>query len=224
MNFTKIFLCLLSRYSTFTALKAKAIMTKLNELKKLLKRGKVYRRSELTKWSKSVDRDLEMLLEDGTLQKLSQGLYYYPKESAFGAIPPEEEALVRGFLKDDRFLLTSLNLYNSLGVGTTQLYNTRTVYNHKRNGEFQLGGQKFSFHVKHHFPKKLTLEFLLVDLVNNLQKLAEDQEEVLKNVSSKVQTMDTKKLEDSVLEYGNAKAKKILLPLMNRKEQLKHAS
>ena len=128
-------------------------MAQLDELRRHLKRGEVYRRTDLTKWSKSVDRHLEELLEDGTLKKLSQGLYYFPKKSAFGDTPPEEEVLVRGFLKDDRFLLTSPNAYNSLGVGTTQLYNTRTVYNHKRHGQFSLGNRKFNFHLKHHFPK-----------------------------------------------------------------------
>lgn len=198
-------------------------MTKLSELKKHLKRGKVYRRADLTEWSKSVDRHLEALLEDGTLQKLSQGLYYFPKETAFGTSPPEEKVLVRSFLNDDRFLLTSPNAYNSLGLGTTQLYNKRTVYNHKRHGEFQLGNRKFSFRIKPHFPKKVTQEFLLVDLVNNLATLAEDHQEVLKNISSKIPTMDAKRLERSVSEYGNTKAKKILLSLMNKTEQKQHA-
>jgi len=190
-------------------------MTKLDELKNRLKRGKVYRRSDLAKWSKSVDRHLEALLEEGILQKLSQGLYYYPDESAFGKTPPEEEALIKSFLKDDRFLLTSLNAYNSLGVGTTQLYNQRTVYNHKRHGEFKLGNKNFSFRVKPHFPKKATPEFLLVDLVNNLDALAEDPNELLKNISWKARTMDVKKLERSVSEYGNARAKRIFAPLMS---------
>ena len=198
-------------------------MTKLSELKKHLKRGKVYRRADLTEWSKSVDRHLEALLEDGTLQKLSQGLYYFPKETAFGTSPPEEEVLVRSFLNDDRFLLTSPNAYNSLGLGTTQLYNKRTVYNHKRHGEFQLGNRKFSFRIKPHFPKKVTQEFLLVDLVNNLATLAEDHQEVLKNISSKIPTMDAKRLERSVSEYGNTKAKKILLSLMYKTEKKQHA-
>jgi hypothetical protein len=189
-------------------------MAKLDELKKHLKRGKVYRRSDLVKWSKSVDRHLEVLVKDGTLQKLSQGLYYLPEESAFGKTPPDEEALIQSFLKDDRFLLTSLNAYNSLGVGTTQLYNQRTVYNHKRHGDFKLGNRNFSFRIKPHFPKKVTAEFLLVDLVNNLDTLAEDPKEVLKNIFRKVRTMDTKKLERSVQEYGNAKAKKIFAPLV----------
>jgi hypothetical protein len=190
------------------------VMTRLDELKKHLKRGKVYRRAELSQWSTSVDRHLEALLAEGALQKLSQGVYYYPKATAFGTPPPEEEELVRSFLKDDRFLLTSPNAYNSLGVGTTQLYNTRTVYNHKRHGEFELGDRKFDFRVKPHFPQKVTPEFLLVDLVNNLGALAEDKQQVLKNVAAKVGVMDNRKLVQSVKNYGNAQAKKILLPLM----------
>ena len=189
-------------------------MNRLEELKRHLKRGQVYRRDDLAKWSKSVDRHLDALVEEDTLQKLSQGLYYYPKLSAFGKTPREEEVLIRSFLKDDRFLLTSPSSYNSLGVGTTQLYNERTVYNHKRHGEFKLGNRKFSFRMKPHFPSKVTKEFLLVDLVNNLETLAEDPTEVLKNIALKVHTMDTKKLKRYVSQYGNAKAKKILTPLL----------
>jgi hypothetical protein len=54
----------------------------------------------------------------------------------------------------------------------------------------------------------------LVDQVNNLATLAGDQKELLKNISWKVRTMDIKKLERSVQEYGNAGAKKIFAPLM----------
>lgn len=188
-------------------------MARLDEFKSHLKAGKVYRRSELARWSNAVDRQLSLLVKDGTLEKLSQGMYYVPKKTVFGAAPPDEETLVRTFLKDDDFLLTSPNAYNSLGVGTTQLYNKRVVYNHKRHGEFVLGGKKFFFHAKHRFPKEVTLEFLLVDLVNNLGSLAEDKEYVLSNVVAKARTMSPQKLKRAVLSYGNAKAKALLKPL-----------
>jgi hypothetical protein len=189
-------------------------MNKLQELKKHLKRGKVYRRADLSKWSKSVDRHLDELVQVGTLQKLSQGLYYYPEVTVFGETPPEEEVLVRSFLKDKRFLVTSLNAYNTLGVGTTQLYNGKTVYNHKRHGDFNLGGITFSFRVKPHFPSKVTPEFLLVDLLNNLEQLAEDPKEVVSKVRSKAKTMDARKLKKSLQEYGSIKAKKLLEPVI----------
>lgn len=189
-------------------------MSRLQQLKRQLKPGEVYRRTELANWSKSVDRHLDELVQEGTLQKLSQGLYYYPKESAFGKTPPDENMLVESFLKDHRFLLTTPNVYNSLGVGTTQLYNERTVYNHKRHGEFKLGNKTFQFKIKPHFPKKITPEFLLVDLVNNLESLAEDSSEVLKKVADKVEVMDKKKLKHSVVEYGSVKTKKLFAPLL----------
>lgn len=190
-------------------------MAKLDELKKHLKRGKIYRRTDLALLSKAIDRDLASLVKDGTLQKLSQGIYHYPKETVFGKTQPEEEALVRLFLKDDRFLLTSFNVYNSLGVGTTQLYNERIVYNHKRHGEFMLGNRKFNFQIKHHFPEKLSPEFLIVDLMNNLDKIAEDKDNVLKNALAKAVRMDAKKLKQSISYYGNIKTKRLFEPILN---------
>jgi hypothetical protein len=184
-------------------------MTQLDKLKMNLTEGKVYRRADLSNWSKSVDRHLEELVTDGTLQKLSPGMYYFPKNSVFGKTPPDEKELVQSFLKDDRFLLTSLNAYNSLGVGTTQLYNERVVYNHKRHGEHTLGNRVFNFKRKPHFPKKATEEFLLVDLVNNVEALAEDRNEVMQRVLSKAMSMNKRKLKYAVDKYGGVRAKKM---------------
>ena len=189
---------------------------KAEEFRKHLKDGRVYRRAELAQWSNAIDRHLTTLVKSGFLEKLSAGLYYVPKRTVFGAVPPEDESLVQTFLKEDDFLLTSPNAYNSLGVGTTQLYNVRVVYNHKRHGEFELGGRKFVFQSKHRFPKKLTPEFLLVDLVNNLENLAEDRTEVLKNVLVKARTMDLRKLKHSVTAYGNIKSKALFAPLITQ--------
>lgn len=200
----------------------KHAMTRLEELKQHLKRGKVYRRADLTQWSKSVDRHLEELVKGGTLKKVSPGVYYYPKNSVFGSVPPDESDLVSTFLKDDRFLLLSPNFYNSLGVGTTQLYNKKVVYNHKRHGKFKLGNRDFEFQLKHYFPSKVTEEFLLVDLANNLDHLAEDQNEVLNKLLAKAAQMPAKKLRLAVLKYGNAKTRKIFQPLFN--ERIVHAA
>jgi hypothetical protein len=140
----------------------------------------------------------------------------FAESCAINVIMPqnEEEMLVRSFLKDDRFLLTSPNLYNALGVGTTQLYNQRTVYNHKRHGKFKLGNRTFDFQLKHHFPEKLTPEFLLVDLAGNLARLAEDQPQVLNNVLTKARSMNKSERQDVLNQYGNVKAKQLLSPLL----------
>ena len=92
------------------------IMSALNELKKHLRPGQVYRRADLLPWSNAVDRHLKQLVEEGTLTKLSGGVYAYPKRSRFGTVPADDEKLVEAFLKDHRFLLTTPNAYNALGV------------------------------------------------------------------------------------------------------------
>lgn len=183
-------------------------MKTLEAVKKHLKPGQVYRRADLEKWSRAVDRHLHQLVAEGTLEKLSPGVYHYPQKSAFGLTPPDDETLVRTFLKDDRFLLTSPNAYNALGVGTTQLYNERVVYNHKRHGLFKLGGRTFYFRMKPFFPKDLSPEFLLVDLVNNLNNLAEDREAVLNKVKERALSMDRKRLRRTVGEYAGARARR----------------
>jgi len=181
---------------------------KLDEVKKHLREGQVYRRADLLQWSNAVDRHLKQLLDAGVLTKLSQGLYLCPKKTVFGNAPAEEEKLVKSFLKDHRFLLTSLNAYNALGLGTTQLYNETFVYNHKRHGRFKLGERFFNFCLKPHFPKSVSKEFLLVDLVNNSDRLAEDTDTLFDRVAEKTVTMDVKKLSRMVRDYGNLRTRK----------------
>lgn len=198
-------------------------MTKLEELKRHLKPGHAYRRAELARWSTSIDRHLKQLVESGVLKKLSGGLYAYPKETVFGQAPAKDSDVVSAFLKDDRFLLASPNAYNSLGVGTTQLYDKTVVYNHKRHGDFQLGSRKFAFRMKPRFPKSLTKEFLLVDLVNNLDQLADAKDEVLQRVKERVAATDSPRLRSAVREYGNERTKKFFERVLGSSE-LHHAA
>jgi hypothetical protein len=182
-------------------------MSTLNKVKKHLRPGQIYRRSDFERWSNSVDRHLKQLQSDGTLRKLSRGLYLRPKKTAFGDAPAKDEKLVQRFLKDDNFLMTSPNAYNALGIGTTQLYNETVVYNHKRHGFFKLGNRVFKFQRKP-FPPSLSTEFLLVDLVNNLNQLAEDTNKLLDHVKAKASSMDRRVLSNTARKYGRVRTKK----------------
>lgn len=183
-------------------------MKSLEKVRRHLRPGQVYRRADLEGWSKSVDRDLALLVKEGILLKVNRGLYECPKMSRFGMLPPAPEKLVKTFLKDDHFLLTSPNDYNALGLGTTQLYNVYYVYNNKRHGRFDLAGQAFEFKSKPRFPKKATTEFLLVDLVNNLGTLAEDRDEVLRRVRKKVPEMNLRRLNSAVKRFAKVSTRK----------------
>lgn len=173
-----------------------------------LQAGRVYRREDLARLSKAVDRHLQELVSTGTLKKLAQGLYYAPKQSSFGPLPPTDEQVVQGFLRDKDFLVFSPSSYNTVGLGTTQLYNSTLVYNHKRHGVFKLGNRQFHFRVKPRFPKKLTPEFLYVDLLNNLEELAEDRDSVLSQARTKYLSFNQSLLLKTLDNYGSMATRK----------------
>lgn len=183
-------------------------MTKFEQFKAKLSPGQTYRRADLVQWSTAVDRHLKEAVQAGVLTKLSGGLYYAPKLTAFGAAPPEDASLVSTFLKGAPFVLVSPNAYNALGVGTTQLHNKTVVYNHKRRGTFALGSRSYEFRMKPAFPKTLTLEFLMVDLVNNLDQLGESAEDVLKRVKARLAATDRARVKKASQSYGSEWVKK----------------
>ena len=57
------------------------------------------------------------------------------------------------------------------------------------------------------FPKRLSPEFLVVDLVNNLDRLAENRNEVLTRVKQRVGSFDRPRLERAARDYGRSAAR-----------------
>lgn len=191
----------------------------MESLRQHIKPGHVYRRSDLEYYSSAIDRHLGMLTKDGSLIKLSQGVYYAPKSSKFGLVPPDDVVLVESFLKDSDFLMVKPNVYNTLGLGLTQLYNTTWVYNHKRKGEFKFNGKSFEFKIKSSFPNQLTKEFLLVDLLNNLDELAEDQNQTIKRIPEKLSSFNNEELMRVAQQYGSGRTKQLLKSIYRNKIQ-----
>lgn len=185
---------------------------KVTPLAKHLRAGKVYRREDLVPYSTSVDRELQQLVVAGRLTKAAQGLYYAPRKSVFGDAPPAESDLLAAFLKDKEFLSFNPSVYNSLRLGTTQLYNKTIVYNHKRHGVIKLDHRSYDFRMKHRFPRpnQVTVEYLLVDMLNNLSELAEDEDMVLERAQKKLNQFDAKKLTKALADFGSVATKRML--------------
>lgn len=186
--------------------------SKATPLVRHVRAGKVYRREDLVPYSTNVNRELQQLVAQGLLQKLAQGMYYKPKKNVFGEVPPNESDLLAVFLKDKNFLSFNPSVYNSLRLGTTQLYNKNIVYNHKRHGMFKLDQREYDFRLKHNFPKpsQVTTEYLLVDMLNNLSDLAEDEDEVLERAKKKLTQFDAKKLNKALVDFGSVATKRLV--------------
>ena len=144
-------------------------------------------------------------------------LYYSPRKFEFGESRVDEHELVKAFLKTV-FCPDLPECLNQLGIGTTQLYNKRVVYNQKRHGTFPLGNRMVTFERRMNVPRQLSPEFLLVDLVNELGDLAEDRDAVLSRVREKAKEMNSKKLSRAVSLYGKYSTQKKF------QEMLQHAA
>lgn len=194
-------------------------MNALDRMKKHLVPGQAYRRSELASLSSNVDRNLQSLVNDGYLKKLSTGLYLAPKKTAFGDALPEENSLLETFLNDDHFVVYSPSQFNSLGLGATQLYNTRVVFNRKRTGVLTVGGRTYSFKIWREAPKTLTEEFLVVELLNRINELAEDREALLSNLQEKLPQFNKAKLHSAANRFGTLSAQKKLKTLLQDQQK-----
>lgn len=173
--------------------------------------GRVHTWHSLKPYSKSLGRNVKQLLGQGLLKKVGPGLYLSPENSRFGKLPPDDNALVSAFLKSDDFLLFPLSLYNSLGLGLTQLKNETVVYNKKRYEVVELSGRKFNFKRPNNgYPKKLTPEFLLVDFFNNIKSVGEPVDKLELQVKRKINSgkFDVPLLLKTANKYGKVGTKK----------------
>lgn len=186
----------------------------LDKLRAFLVPGQVYRRADFAALSSNIDRHLASLVAEGRLKKLSHGVYTAPKTTAFGEAPPDADSLLRTFLKDDHFVVYGPSQINSLGLGTTQLYNRLVVFNRKRVGEFTLGGRTYGFYRWREAPKRLTPEFLLVELLNRLDELAENRDQVVERLKDRLNEFNRRKLFHAAAHYGTLSTQRKLGKLM----------
>ena len=184
-----------------------------SDLKSRLRPGKVFRRQELEPYSSNLNRDLQALVQAGTLKKAFYGIYYCPKQSRFGELPPDDHALIRAFLKTDNYLAFSPDDLNSLGLGSTQLSNVLRVYNHKRHGVFIIAGKTYDFRLRPYFPKNLTEEFLFVEFLNERPHFAEEVPLRPERLQQKIQQLNKTRLERMVKQFGKIYTQKIYVAI-----------
>ena len=180
-----------------------------------MKLRKVYRRAELAKYSKAVERDLQTLIQKKLVRRAAAGLYYLPRQSVWGELPASPEELIRAFLNTDDFMHTSLNVFNSLGVGLTQMVNASMVYNRKRSGKFKLDGMVYEFKRPMNYPKRATEEYLYIDLLNNFDDLLEPPDNLKILLKKRLMRLSRRKLEKQAKAYGKAKAQRMLRELLS---------
>lgn len=142
-----------------------------------LEAGRVYRTEHFARWSANAPRLAKRLVKEGKLVPLARGLFAHPKNTRFGAAPPQDAELLRAFLGGAPFVITGPERWNALGLGSTAVFATPLVYNTKRSGNFALGHRAFQLR-RVAFPSTPTPEWFVVDLFENAGKAGLSRDEL----------------------------------------------
>lgn len=180
-------------------------------LRPQLEPGHVYRTEDFARWSANAPRFAKRLVRAGQLVQLRHGLFAGPKQSRFGAVPPNDEELMRAFLRGGPFVFTGPERWNALGLGATALFSAPLVYNTKRSGEVEVGGKRFVLR-RVAFPSDPTPEWFVVDLLENAERAGTSAEAVASALASAVArgAFNVAGLLAMASAYGTARTRKLL--------------
>ncbi len=169
----------------------------------MLKRGRVYRTRDLSRWTATPARLARRLVDEGELRPLAHGLFVHARQGRFGAVPPTDEAIMRAFLGGP-FVFTGPEQWNALGLGTSAAFAAQLVYNTKRSGEFRLGGRRFLLR-RVSFPRKRSPEWFVIDLFQHAEQAAADRGELTAALAGAVQRrrFDPERLTTMARKYGS---------------------
>ena len=92
----------------------------------------------------------------------------------------------------------------------TEFWEATLVAAGNQDLNFLLNGQRYFFHRRTNVPKKLTKEVLVVELLTNMKKLAEDPNDLLDSLSSQLPSFDHANLMRSAEKYGTYSTQKKL--------------
>ncbi len=88
-------------------------------------------------------KSIRRFVEKGTLQRAAKGVFYKPRQTVFGQVPPPEDELLKQYLfkKGQRIgYVTGSSLYNNMGL-TTQVPSTIVIASKTSRGSIAVIGR-----------------------------------------------------------------------------------
>lgn len=187
-----------------------------------LSSGKVYRTNDLSRWNTNPSRMAQRLVREGELTYLTKGLYYRPRQSRFGEVPPKREELLRAFLHNNRFLITGPELWTELGLGATAVFPYVLAYNTKRSGYFNLGGRTYYLR-RIPFPANPSAEWFIVDLIEHYDMAGVSLDVIEKNLGKALRANRFNKelLSQMGANYGKMRTRSLIEQTINDSDEIR---
>ena len=185
-----------------------------------LQPGKVYRTEDLYRYGRNPTRLVARLVEAGALQRLRKGVYYAPRTTVFGEVPPSETAFLESLFRGRPYLRTGPSVWNALGLGATAVEVVPLVYNTTRTGIVHLGRRRFELR-RVRFPRKPPAEYFVVDLLENTDRAGIAPEAVRDALAAAVKAgrFAPERLLAMAREYGTRATQSLVQEALHEKAQ-----
>lgn len=141
---------------------------------------------------------IERLIEKGTIKRISTGVFYKPKQTAFGELKPNEEEILKSYLFENGkriAYITGTSLYNRMGL-TTQIPNSIKIASRDKRITVSTGNIKATpvkSYVNVTDNNFQLLEFL--DALKDFKKIPDlNKESAIKILSNKLKILTSSEL------------------------------
>lgn len=165
--------------------------------------GAVYRTAWLRRWGANPTRLAQKLEAHGLVRRLGHGLLHAPRTGRSGEEPASDDALLAAFLDGTPYVVTGPARWNTLGLGSTSVFDHPLVYNTKRSGTLHLGGRTFELR-RVAFPSDPPAEWFVVDLLRHADAVGADREAIIRTLAARLQEnrFDTGRLQQAAEQFG----------------------
>ena len=187
------------------------VAKKIEENISTIKRGETFTykdlaitKEEYTAASKTIER----LIKKGIIKRISTGVFYKPKQTAFGELKPDEEKIITPYLfKNGKRIayITGLLLYNKMGL-TTQIPKEISIASTKKRIYISKGKIK-GIAVKSYMEvTDENYKYLeLLDSIKDFKNIPDlDKESAIKILTNKILELNNKQKKELIkiaLEY-----------------------
>lgn len=147
---------------------------------------------------------LERMYKNKEIEKLSKGIYYFPRITKFGVVPISDEEIISIFTKNNEGMIVGYNLYNKLNL-TTQISKKIIIYSSNVDNDIKNIRNIEIKNVNIKYSKEYIKIIEMLEVLQNFYKIEDLNYNAFYNYVKKFSTTYNEKFTDIVLENINYK-------------------
>jgi len=147
---------------------------------------------------------LERMYKNKEIEKLSKGIYYFPRITKFGVVPISDEEIISIFTKNNEGMIVGYNLYNKLNL-TTQISKKIIIYSSNVDNDIKNIRNIEIKNVNIKYSKEYIKIIEMLEVLQNFYKIEDLNYNAFYNYVKKFSNTYNEKFTDIVLENMNYK-------------------